>query len=819
MSPLDGITLQGLRRTRGLIDTGFFRAYSSLVSSGVLDEAALRSLLTFAIFFLRADDPDLNEYGYAILVRYGARTGDWQPLRDVAATKDLAPIVEAVQRGPSPDLAETGYLTLLLEAHRQNFRVERNGGVSYRTHGQMALRSYASRANNVVIVAPTSYGKSEMLAERVAANVDRRVVVLVPTKALIAQTRRSLVRSPDIRAARRRLIVHPDEYTPDLTSFIAVMTQERLFRLLQENASLAVDLLLVDEAHNLLRPDSRASHLAQAIITALYRNPGAEIAYFTPFVEKAQDLEIVTTGRNLRGHTADEYVKAERLHFTRLGEGRRYIFDQFLGRTLEGSTEVPTDEYSAVTQLAGRKNISYVNRPRHAEELALGLARSLPVSESPDLAGASTAIAELIHPRYNLAYCVQHGVLFHHGSVPESVRQYVEELFTKRDPGSARYLVATSTLLEGVNTPADTLFLHSPSRGRGYLTAAAFRNLIGRVGRFNDIFNPDDGSLLGLQPNVYVLDGAYAPSRFNPESFLKRVADRLKEPTDAVENPLLLAADPSVARSDLLVALDNAEPGASGLPDVRRVVTRFGRLAFQNRISDVDIFDTEREIQRRLDQLVRGGTVLRDPGAVVSTVVDVFLRGFDLLDADGLARLRDHSSAERFYRMFLDWRSRALPYRRMVRRFLDFWKREDVSLIYVGSTWGDRTFGDGPYREVYVDVREKSEAQLVNLAIAKIKEEHDFVDFRLMPYVEILSDFGLLSERLYDRLKYGTDDVFMVQLLRQGFSLELARMLRDVYRDYVSSVSGRLEVSPDLVAAMSDAGENEVLVYEASCLV
>src|SRR5690606_27396261 len=118
------------------------------------------------------------------------------------------------------------------------------------------------------------------------------------------------------------------------------------------------------------------------------------------------------------------------------------------------------------------------------------------------------------------------------------------------------------------------LFLHSPSRGRGYLSAAAFRNLVGRVGRFNDIFDPVEGSLKGLQPDVYVIDGQFAPSNFNPESFLKRAADRLKEPTDALENPLLLGAEGGEARAELLVALDNAEPGASGLPDVRRVTTR-----------------------------------------------------------------------------------------------------------------------------------------------------------------------------------------------------------------------------------------------------
>lgn len=52
---------------------------------------------------------------------------------------------------------------------------------------------------------------------------------------------------------------------------------------------------------------------------------------------------------------------------------------------------------------------------------------------------------------------MNNGVVYHHGGMPENVRLYVEMLFSKIE--EIKYVVTTSTLLQGVNIPAEKIFL------------------------------------------------------------------------------------------------------------------------------------------------------------------------------------------------------------------------------------------------------------------------------------------------------------------------------------------------------------------------
>ncbi len=56
----------------------------------------------------------------------------------------------------------------------------------------------------------------------------------------------------------------------------------------------------------------------------------------------------------------------------------------------------------------------------------------------------------------------------------------IEELFRE---GEIKTIFCTSTLVEGINLPADNLFVTSYKNGRSNMTPVNFRNLVGRVGR------------------------------------------------------------------------------------------------------------------------------------------------------------------------------------------------------------------------------------------------------------------------------------------------------------------------------------------------
>lgn len=84
-----------------------------------------------------------------------------------------------------------------------------------------------------------------------------------------------------------------------------------------------------------------------------------------------------------------------------------------------------------------------------------------------------------MHGQYYLADIITYFVAYHIGYLPATIRVQIEDLYKK---GKITTLFRTSTLLEGVNLPVDTLFIISNSNG-GVMSPVDFRNLMGRVGR------------------------------------------------------------------------------------------------------------------------------------------------------------------------------------------------------------------------------------------------------------------------------------------------------------------------------------------------
>lgn len=114
-------------------------------------------------------------------------------------------------------------------------------------------------------------------------------------------------------------------------------------------------------------------------------------------------------------------------------------------------------------------------------------------------------ISSYLQPQYNLLTCLRKGIIYHHGSVPDAIRVYIEELY-KRD-SAIRYVVTSSTLLSGVNLPAERMFILDNKRGKAYLKPDSFKNLVGRICRFSDIFDSSSGTLLRLEPEIYIVFG------------------------------------------------------------------------------------------------------------------------------------------------------------------------------------------------------------------------------------------------------------------------------------------------------------------------
>ena len=207
-------------------------------------------------------------------------------------------------------------------------------------------------------------------------------------------------------------------------------------------------------------------------------------------------------------------------------------FDRYWDRTELGSQT----EEGFIVENSARKNIIFFNLPKKIELFARNFLSHLPSVESPALERVCRNIAAFLHSEYLLVEALRKGILYHHGAIPDIVRLYAERAFSEID--CIRYIICNSTLLEGVNIPAEKIFLMETKKGLRNLTQPQFRNLIGRICRFSEIFDVHDGDLKLLEPEVVVLDSdRFTAANANVEKFLRGVAKvdaKLKEPTENV---------------------------------------------------------------------------------------------------------------------------------------------------------------------------------------------------------------------------------------------------------------------------------------------
>ena len=354
---------------------------------------------------------------------------------------------------------------------------------------------------NVLVMAPTSSGKTmvgELAALRATQNGGRSVFLL-PTKSLVNEQMEKFERT--YGPAGVRTIRATGDFADQVPALlrgqfdIALLTYEKFSRLVLANPYLLrlVSVIVVDEVQTLVDP-TRGPEL-EFLLTVIKSRAADGI--------RPQLVSLSAVLGDLGG--LDSWLDAYLLRRTErpvpLEEGTldlrgtyRYLdpdgveqAEQLL-QPVFGEPRAKTLLIPLISKLVADGQQVIVIRAHRGE--VRGAARYL--AEALALPSATDVLAALPtgDPSLDsggLRYALEHGVAFHISDLDREERRVVEEAF--RQPNSpVRVVVATTTLAQGVNLPAETVVMPELERRVGGrqlqpYSVAEYKNIAGRAGR------------------------------------------------------------------------------------------------------------------------------------------------------------------------------------------------------------------------------------------------------------------------------------------------------------------------------------------------
>ncbi|MDD1505897.1 DEAD/DEAH box helicase, partial [Lysinibacillus sp. CNPSo 3705] len=343
---------------------------------------------------------------------------------------------------------------------------------------QKYLSDLISQGRNLIVSAPTSFGKSLLIQEIIALNKYNNILIIQPTLALINETRIKLRKF----SKEYNIIVNTSQNLG--TKNIFILTAERV---LEYEGLPEIEYCILDEFYKLssLRDDERSDVLNIALKKVLKNNP---IFYFI-----GPNIDLIPEGFQ-EGYNAIFYqtqyslVNSEVVHID-------IKYKSNGPRNQEKEKQEKLFELLHATNF--EQSIVYVSSPERAYKLAKGYYEYLNTNElleESQYLPVSEWIEENINVSWGFNHLIKNKIGVHSGIIPKHLVHSMIEYFNK---GKINVLFCTSTIIEGVNTSAKNVFVFDSKKGPNEMDFFDFSNIKGRAGRMLQhysgkvyVFNP-----------------------------------------------------------------------------------------------------------------------------------------------------------------------------------------------------------------------------------------------------------------------------------------------------------------------------------------
>lgn len=344
--------------------------------------------------------------------------------------------------------------------------------------------------------APTSMGKSFLMRvyieQKIREGEKKNYAIIVPTKALINEVSSKLIHDLNnlLKEKDYRVVTSIGSAALEQKhNYILVLTPERMMYLLIKDKSLDVDYIFIDEAHKIASSDKRSTIYYNIVELLTSRDANPHIIFASPNVPNPEVfLELVPGADVLENNMSMKYSPVSQfLYFVDFTDHSVRLYNQHAKKYTD---LVPLADHAGLHTLIHylseekaekqKQNLVYCSSKDRTVEYAQAFAKKLNPLHNEKLDALAKEIKNEVHGQYYLADLIEKGVAYHIGYLPADIRLRIEEYYRER---LITTLFCTSTLIEGVNLPADNLFITSFKSGLSKFTVVDFKNLMGRVGR------------------------------------------------------------------------------------------------------------------------------------------------------------------------------------------------------------------------------------------------------------------------------------------------------------------------------------------------
>lgn len=327
---------------------------------------------------------------------------------------------------------------------------------------QKELSELVLSKKNVVVSAPTSFGKSLLIEEIVASGIYKNIVIIQPTLALLDETRIKLKQYSD----HYKMIVRTSQEASAEKGNIFLLTAERV---LEYQNMPEIELLIIDEFYKLSkkREDNRANILNIAFLR----------------LTKNRDCRFYLLGPNI-DNISPGFLEKYNAVFFKTDYSMVYTETENLYECVKKKPggKVADEDIFSVLDNADDQSLVFCSSPSTARKLAFSYCEYLErkgISKNADIPLIQW-ICENLSVEWSLAHCLANEIGVHDGSMPKHITASTIKYFNDK---KLKVLFCTNTIIEGVNTSAKNVIYYDNKIGTRDVDYFDYANIRGRAGR------------------------------------------------------------------------------------------------------------------------------------------------------------------------------------------------------------------------------------------------------------------------------------------------------------------------------------------------